>query len=82
MAGNEDAWQPFNDETCRRCQSRLDREQRIDAGVPRHVHIALNTFGAQVRGGRFGRGEQQVGPSVDGSAIFLLGPGEARIVCP
>jgi hypothetical protein len=35
----------------------------------------------QVRGGSFGGREQQVCPSVDRGAIFLLRPGEARIVC-
>ena len=81
MAGNEDAREYLAEERLGR-QARLGRDQRIDAGVPRHVHIATDTLGAQVRSGPFARGEQQVGPRVYSGAIFLLGPRQARIMCP
>src|SRR3954454_6802328 len=61
---------------------RLGGDQRVDPGVAGHVHFAPEALCPQVRGGPFRRCEQQVGASVDRGAIFLLGPGEERIVSP
>src|SRR5438270_3267600 len=79
MAGDENATPRFVHRPLRR-KPRLGADQRIDAGIARHVHLAMEALRAEVRGGLFGRCEQQVGASVDGGAIFLFRPREPWIV--
>ena len=61
-------------------QPRLGAEQGIDPGVAGHMHLAADSFALKIGRGLLGRSEQQLGAGVDGSAIFLLGPGQTVIV--
>ena len=81
MAGDENATPRFVHRPLRR-KPRLGGDQRIDAGIARHVNLAPEALRPQVHGRPFGGREKQVGVSVDRGAIFLLGPGEAGIVRP
>lgn len=61
---------------------RLDRQNRVDRRVSRHEDLAGDLFLPQVLGRRRRRCEQQARLRIDGGAIFLLGPGEERVVSP
>jgi len=60
----------------------LPRTQCVDSGVPCHVYLALDALQEQIGCRSFAWGKQQVRPSIDGPAIFLLRPGKERIMCP
>ena len=60
----------------------FDREQCVDRSVAGDVDLARGVLRAKVRRGQRGWREQQVGPRVDCGPIFLLGPGQERVMGP
>jgi hypothetical protein len=66
----------------RRRQLLFDPDKGVDSRIAGQRDVAPHTFGDQVLHRRWRRGEQQVGPGIDGNAIVFLGPGKKRIVRP
>jgi hypothetical protein len=50
-------------------------EQSIYPAIARDVHFPCHSrFGQKIAGGRFARGEQQVGNGINANAIAFFGP--------
>jgi hypothetical protein len=59
---------------------RCDPQQSVDPGVAGDMDFARHPLVDEIRAGKLGRCEQQLGPGVDRSSKFLFRPGERRIM--